>query len=152
MWWNPQQILGYARQGGFDAQRAKTAAAVSLVATQGADHYRWSDPTTPGVDQRGLWALTPDQGAAQGVDDLMVPTDSARALYGLWADAGGSFDWHPVVAADNGRMVACTLDALEHDGLWLAKAGHMFGVIGDIRRFQYSGRYGQQVAARFGIN
>lgn len=137
-WWNPLQTLAYARAAGFDNEDAKRAATVALVASQGADHYDWSDPGVPESAQKGLFGLPVHLVAALGDYDLKSPTTSAALAWQLWRAANRKWDWHPVVKADGGAMVKRTLAALDLDNRWTDTARSAFSMVGDLRRFAYT--------------
>ena len=144
-WWNPMEIYQFARAAGFGNDTAKKAAAVAVVATQGADHYTWAVEGAPETAQAGLWGLPLASCPDRSQSDLLNPATAAQVARELWRAAGNTWDWHPVYVPDAGAMLKRTYDALDKDGLWVAKAPHIFAVVGDLRRHSYTSPRLEQV-------
>jgi len=137
-WWRPIDVAQMAKAAGFDGHDAKRAAAVAIAATAGADHYVFDDPTSPAISCRGLWAIADADVAQVGGGDQMNPAESAATTRMLFRANGATWAWHAVYAADAGSLVARTLDALELDGLWLARPAKTFATLDLMRHRSYS--------------
>ena len=94
--WAPTMIARWLREAGLPEYLITHGVALSLAATQGADHYRENPTSVPELERRGIFALKASD-VPDGLDvDLFSPTDSATALVAAYRANGDRWDWHPV--------------------------------------------------------
>lgn len=112
--WYPQAIAAIATKGGFIRPHIVTATAVSWAATQGADHTDLAPMPIPEMMTRGLWGIQRSLVTDDEWDLMLDPTQAAIVAHRLWADAGGNFEWHPVMWSntwqDSLALVTAALD------------------------------------------
>lgn len=128
------QVFTFARKAGFDRQQASHATAVAMAASGGADHYQWTHPTTPGVDQRGLFALDVNRVGEADASTLYDPQVNAEWAYALFEHYGKGWHWHPVYNANNGASVRAFLMALDTDRGWMNKPAQFYNRTRSINR------------------
>jgi hypothetical protein len=147
-WFAPLEVFSFARKAGFDNEQAKRAATVALVATSGADHYRWDTPGVPDTGSSGLWGI-PDPLVAGSTNlDQFLASNSAATAWHIWRAHGDRWDWHPVVANDAGATVRRTLDALDLDNLWNARSKAAYSQLDALRKCTYTSKRTRAILAR----
>lgn len=95
MIWPPAAVMSFAEQAGFRGRDLVRATALALAATGGDDAWWWRP--SPRLDRRGMWALTPDDAVAAGLEpgDLFHPAKSAQVLRARWLSENRAWRWHP---------------------------------------------------------
>lgn len=150
-WWGPSEVLNFAKRAGFDNHDAKRAAAIALATTAGADHWEWSDLTVPSTAAKGLFGVPTELVARVSGGDQFNPSESAATLRKLFTLAGQKWGWHPSVKSDGGSMVRRTLDALDLDGMWSARPGHMFNARQHLADATYTSKRIDAIMSRFPV-
>jgi hypothetical protein len=120
-------VLGFVRTAGFDRDQARTATALAMAASNGADHHWWHPDDAPTVDQRGLFALDVRHVGADDARSLFDPQINAEWTKVLFDHWGQTWVWHPVASATKGAVVRATLMALDSDRGWMDRPGQFFG-------------------------
>lgn len=148
-WWGPGEVLKFAKGAGLDNHDAKRAAAIAVAVTGGADHWEWTDVAVPDQSVRGLFAIPAELVTRVNRGNQFDPEESALTIRKLFTLAGGKWGWHPGVKADGGANVKRTLDALDLDGLWTAKPGHMFNARAHLADRTYTSKRIDNYLAQF---
>jgi len=148
-WWAPLDVLKYAKAAGWDNDTAKRAATVALVASNGADHHVWDPGCGPEFVQSGLWSLSAALVVSAEGGDQLDPAESAATAFSLWHNRGRHWSWHPVVSADGGALVRRTLDALDLDNLWGARAAVVYGSLAHLRTMTYTSKRIERILAQY---
>ena len=125
--WPPLEILGFVRKAGFTNDQAHLATGLVLASSDGADHHHWCPESTPGVDQRGLFALDVRRCDPDQPDSLFDPLTNCEWTHALFTHYGRTWDWHPVWHATSGRVVKAVLAALDEDKGWMNRPGVFYG-------------------------
>lgn len=133
-WWAPMQVYNFALKAGFPRDHATKATAVAFASSGGADHYQWTHPTTPGVDQRGLYALDVSRVGDDDASSLYDPVQSSEWAYALWKHYGEGWHWHPAYTANKGAVVRAFLMALNEDRGWMNQPAQFYNRTRSIAR------------------
>ena len=121
-WWGVADVVDFARVVGFSNPAQRDAAALAMLATNGADHYE-SPPLAPAIlGGRGVYALVPDALFHYSPSDLFNPIVSTRALMELYRVCEGSFDFHPLGPLFAPGAIANYVAMLDATGGWRSRA------------------------------
>src|SRR5271165_5449881 len=127
-YWGPLDVSQFCERAGWPRADRGAAVAVALCASDGADHYRWIHPSTPAVDQRGLWALDVSRVGDDDPNSLYDPAYSAELVRQLWERYGRTWQWHGAWQTDGGWTVSRMLAWLNEGKNWNANVRSTYGM------------------------
>lgn len=116
-----REVYAVVTAAGFQGEEIKRAQCIAFAATRWQDHYVSEVAGVPDLTQWGLFATNPNDADPANPRGLFDPYQSAADAHRLWIDAGGVWDWHPVVKAYDGALVRGAWTALDEHNLWMTK-------------------------------